>query len=213
MEWLYEWIRGIVFYMILMTMVFHLLPDRKYEKYVRLFAGMILILLVFRPFADMTGMEERLAAAFGRITFQNDVRLLRRELEAAGEQKARQLADSYQRAVEMDLAAMAEGSGLRCEEARAWISVDGESGMPAGIAAVELVIGGMGDGAAESGSAAEGNARDAERLSAGSAADSASVLSRGTFRGDSQAVAGLKRRIGEYYGVEEGKITIRFADE
>ena len=47
MEAVYEWIRSLVFYLILMTTVLNFLPDRKYEKYLRLFTGMVFILLVF----------------------------------------------------------------------------------------------------------------------------------------------------------------------
>lgn len=39
MEAVYEWIRSLVFYLILMTTVLNFLPDRKYEKYLRLFTG------------------------------------------------------------------------------------------------------------------------------------------------------------------------------
>ena len=34
-----NWVKDIVFYMIFVTMVMNLLPDPKYEKYLRLFAG------------------------------------------------------------------------------------------------------------------------------------------------------------------------------
>ena len=40
-----NWVRDIVFYMIFVTMVMNLLPDPKYEKYLRLFAGAVMILL------------------------------------------------------------------------------------------------------------------------------------------------------------------------
>ena len=55
MEAVYEWIRSLVFYLILMTTVLNFLPDRKYEKYLRLFTGMVFILLVFGPLGDLTG--------------------------------------------------------------------------------------------------------------------------------------------------------------
>ena len=42
-----NWVRDIVFYMIFVTMVMNLLPDPKYEKYLRLFAGAVMILLAF----------------------------------------------------------------------------------------------------------------------------------------------------------------------
>ena len=111
MEAVYEWIRSLVFYLILMTTVLNFLPDRKYEKYLRLFTGMVFILLVFGPLGDLTGMEERMAGAFGRITFQNDVKLLQREIADADGTRMKRLADSYRRAVETDLMTMAESAG------------------------------------------------------------------------------------------------------
>ena len=44
-----NWVKDIVFYMIFVTMVMNLLPDPKYEKYLRLFAGAVMILLAFGP--------------------------------------------------------------------------------------------------------------------------------------------------------------------
>ena len=117
MEAVYEWIRSLVFYLILMTTVLNFLPDRKYEKYLRLFTGMVFILLVFGPLGDLTGLEERMAGAFGRITFQNDVKLLQREIADADGTRMKRLADRYRRAVETDLMTMAESAGLECRQA------------------------------------------------------------------------------------------------
>ena len=44
-----------------------------------------------------------MAGAFGRITFQNDVKLLQREIADADGTRMKRLADSYRRAVETDL--------------------------------------------------------------------------------------------------------------
>ena len=42
-----NWVQDIIFYMFFVTMVMNLLPDPKYEKYLRLFAGAVMILLAF----------------------------------------------------------------------------------------------------------------------------------------------------------------------
>ena len=47
MEGIYQWIRSLVFYLILMTMLMNLLPDKKYENYLRLFTGVVFLLLFF----------------------------------------------------------------------------------------------------------------------------------------------------------------------
>ena len=62
-----NWVKDIVFYMIFVTMVMNLLPDPKYEKYLRLFAGAVMILLAFGPLARITGMETAIAGMFEKI--------------------------------------------------------------------------------------------------------------------------------------------------
>ena len=64
-----NWVKDIVFYMIFVTMVMNLLPDPKYEKYLRLFAGAVMILLAFGPLARITGMETAIAGMFEKIIF------------------------------------------------------------------------------------------------------------------------------------------------
>ena len=71
------------FYLILMTTVLNFLPDRKYEKYLRLFTGMVFILLVFGPL----GGSYRAGGTHGQGLWpdhlQNDVKLLQREIADA----------------------------------------------------------------------------------------------------------------------------------
>ena len=126
-----NWVRDIVFYMIFVTMVMNLLPDPKYEKYLRLFAGAVMILLAFGPVLRITGMETAMAGIFEKITFENDVRTLKEELGAADER--------YRAAAEADIRSMAEHDGLECES----VSVDvAEAG---NISYVKLVVRGRQD--------------------------------------------------------------------
>lgn len=183
---LYEWIRGIVFYLILMTMILNLLPDKKYEKYLRLFTGVVFILLVFGPFANVTGLEERIAGAFERLTFQNDVKLLQRELADMDGERLSRMMESYREAVETDLATMAEGLSVRCLEVTASLDMDPESDGYGSLVAVKMWVGLP--------AAASGEIQ-AQRLAA------------------NREIASLKKKIGEYYGLEERKITIDLEDQ
>jgi stage III sporulation protein AF len=186
MEWIMEWVRGLAFYLILMTVVLNLLPDKTYEKYLRLFTGMVFILLVFRPFADLTGLEARMAGAFERITFQNDAKLLKREIMEAEEVRLKKLTESFQDAVELDLKTMAEGSGLVCKSVEIALNEDGESESFGALLSVKMEVALLGGGENLSREEEENRRMEANR-----------------------EIAGLRKRIGEYYGLEEGFIEIR----
>lgn len=61
-----DWLKGIVGCMLLVNAALQMLPDRKYEQYVKLFAGFLMILLVLRPILRIgsvnTYLEDRISA-------------------------------------------------------------------------------------------------------------------------------------------------------
>ena len=116
MEMIYEWIRSIVFYLILMTMILNLLPDKKYEKYLRLFTGLVFLTLVLAPFSGLGGAGEQVVEAFSRITFQNDAKMLRREIEDADGARMKQLVEQYRAMMEEQVRNDIEIQGVSCVE-------------------------------------------------------------------------------------------------
>lgn len=52
MEAITHWAGNIVSYLVFLTVLTGLLPAHKYEKYIRLFAGCILLLIVLKPLTD-----------------------------------------------------------------------------------------------------------------------------------------------------------------
>lgn len=58
LDWLYEWIKNIVFYMIIVSVVLQVLPGNGYQKYIQFFSGIVLILLVFLPIIRLAGKEQ-----------------------------------------------------------------------------------------------------------------------------------------------------------
>ena len=62
--YLYEWIRNVAFYLVLVTALLHVLPRSGYQKYVRFFTGLVLILLVLAPVLKLFQMEEELRDAY-----------------------------------------------------------------------------------------------------------------------------------------------------
>ena len=48
-NYFYEWLRNLAFYMVLVTAALQLIPNRSYEKYIRFFCGLILVILLLTP--------------------------------------------------------------------------------------------------------------------------------------------------------------------
>lgn len=52
---LYDWIRNLAFYLVVMTAVLEVIPGNAYKKYIQFFTGLVLILLVVTPMLEVTG--------------------------------------------------------------------------------------------------------------------------------------------------------------
>ena len=124
MQAVYGWVKNIIYFMIFLAVVNNLLADSKYEKYIRFFAGMVLILLVVSPLTGKMRLDEQISSMFQSISLYNDASDLKSQLWNMDEKRLDQILGRYQDAVEADVAAMAAADGLTC--VRAQVRIDGD---------------------------------------------------------------------------------------
>jgi stage III sporulation protein AF len=60
MATIYQWIRNIVVYMMLNTIIMNLLGNKSYKKYVGIVSGMILVLIILSPLMNYMDLEDML---------------------------------------------------------------------------------------------------------------------------------------------------------
>ncbi len=48
-EVIYEWVRNMVFYQLLVSMILNMIPNNAYQKYIRFFLGMLFIIIAIQP--------------------------------------------------------------------------------------------------------------------------------------------------------------------
>lgn len=70
-EILFDWVENIAYYMIMVTAFMHVIPNGNYQKYIRLFTGMILILLLGSPVLNMFGVDQEKISLMNMEEFQN----------------------------------------------------------------------------------------------------------------------------------------------
>ena len=66
---IYEWIENISFYLVILVAVMQMIPQNSYQKYIRFFAGMILILMLAGPILRIFDMTE-----FQSMEYENAMR-------------------------------------------------------------------------------------------------------------------------------------------
>ena len=76
LTYIYDWIENIAFYLVILVAVMQMIPQNSYQKYIRFFAGMILILMLAGPIVKLFGMT-----TFQSIEYQS---VLQEMEEASG---------------------------------------------------------------------------------------------------------------------------------
>ena len=62
--YIYDWMENIAFYLVILVAVMQMIPQNSYQKYIRFFAGMILILMLAGPILRIFGMTELQSTAY-----------------------------------------------------------------------------------------------------------------------------------------------------
>lgn len=57
-EAIYTWMKNIVFYLVIITAVLEVLPGTTYQKYIRFFTGLVLMMLLLTPFLSLIRADE-----------------------------------------------------------------------------------------------------------------------------------------------------------
>lgn len=123
MEEVFQWAKNMVYYLIFSQLIVHLMPNGKYEQYMKLFSGAVFILLMTGPLTGTLHLNERLAHVYERIQFEQEREEIRQPFEQQLSDVERACTDrimlQYEEAVASDAAAIAEEEGFSCVESRA----------------------------------------------------------------------------------------------
>lgn len=222
-EGLYRWIQNIVYYLIFVTMILNLLPSGKYEKYLKLFTGCILILLVIQPVTGGLRLEEQISGLFNSMSFENDVGEIAKDLDGMEEKRLDTLVSRYEKAASEDVARLAGLNGYEVQEVL--VKITGDKNSP-DFGKVEYVTvflkGGLeaGKEALEEPASRErgktGGIEAVEQIKievdlANPEAKEPYVTASGTVSQD--LFRGLRKEIAGYYQMEEGYVEIRLENE
>lgn len=73
-DYLYEWIKNLAFYLVLVTAVLHMLPSSGYKKYIRFFTGLVLILMLCTPVLKLFGMEQKITELYHSAEYEEEIK-------------------------------------------------------------------------------------------------------------------------------------------
>ena len=142
MEVITHWAGNIVSYLVFLTVLTGLLPAHKIEKYIRLFAGCILLLIVLKPLTDGLRLEERLNYLFTSLSFENEAGELKREMDEIEVRRRNMVLSQYEAEASKEAVRVAAEAGFSVEKADVELEKDPESEQFASVRSVTVYVAG-----------------------------------------------------------------------
>lgn len=99
MEQVYSLVRNIVVYIILVTIIMNLVGKSSYRKYISIFTGMVLILIVAKPILNLFNLSDTFNYYFDNNLFMVESKDYNDELMAADEAGKQAILSEYQNIV------------------------------------------------------------------------------------------------------------------
>lgn len=137
-----HWAGNIVSYLVFLTVLTGLLPAHKYEKYIRLFAGCILLLIVLKPLTDGLRLEERLNYLFTSLSFENEAGELKTKMDEIEVQRRNMVLEQYEAEASKEAVRVAAEAGFSVEKADVELEKDPESEQFASVRSVTVYVAG-----------------------------------------------------------------------
>ena len=110
---IYQWMKNLAFFHVLTTTVLHILPDKRYEQYIRLFMGLLLALMICTPVFSLVGKSSELLNGFQK--YYGEEEQARMENEAEGIRKTC-LREAYKKELEKQIRRLLSDAGIFSEK-------------------------------------------------------------------------------------------------
>lgn len=126
-ELLFDWARNILFFMVFLSVISHLLADRSYEKYIRFFAGMVLILITISPLKGGLNFQEQAGILFEEFSDFWEKQQAGEVLADVDKNRLGMFFSEYKKETEKRIGEMAEAEGFVCRGAEVTLQERSES--------------------------------------------------------------------------------------
>ena len=229
-ELLLDWARNILFFMVFLSVISHLLADRSYEKYIRFFAGMVLILITISPLKGGLNFQEQAGILFEEFSDFWEKQQAGEVLADVDKNRMGVFFSEYKKETEKRIGEMAEAEGFVCGGAEVTLQERSESSDYGRVEKIRLHLkkeenvdreqneGDTGGLDKVKSSEKMGGRTDGESnvsvkveipdVKAGLSGKKKEILGTGSLQEQQ-----LKRKVAQYYGLEEACVEIWWEDD
>lgn len=140
MTGLYTWVKNIAYFFILITIVMNVIPGKQYKKYIKLFTGIILILIILSPISQLFKLEETLSYYLSMENYQLELEQVPYDLILADEKHYKMVTSSYEEDIRNQIEIWAKEKGLYLLDTSIYWEMDSTSSDYGKIKGMDLIM-------------------------------------------------------------------------
>ena len=140
MDGILQWVKNIAFFLILSGLVYQILPDSRFKKYVRFFMGLVLTLMVLSPLLNLWNLENVLVQAAETFSLDRSRLELQAELENGVGEQAAGIQREYQGMILEKVTGIVAEKGYFVQDFSAELNLDPESEDVGKILMMEVIL-------------------------------------------------------------------------
>lgn len=118
MEYFLNWIKGVASFYIVSSVVINVLPGKKYKKYVRLFVGVVTIILCLKPVGKIFEIGSNYNTSYKNQEYNIISEELAAQIKYADESRYRAIAGEYEEMIKEDIKEYVESVGAEYKNAK-----------------------------------------------------------------------------------------------
>lgn len=225
MSWLSQWAGNILYFLILVMVLRSILPSKAYQDYLKLFTGLVLILIVMQPVTRGLGLEELIDLGFEKFSFQAESQELRQQVLGIERERRAQVIGIYEQEVEDHVAAMAEEQGISVAQTKAVIGDEPEQENYGKIISIKIMLAQNPEGEnkvqpvsevseiqvqsiqVDSARKTDGQLQSEDDAGAGKEPEKQEMKTEQEIRPE---IAEFQRKVVQYYGLESDAVEVQF---
>lgn len=103
MSSIYTWVKNIVCFMCILNLILQILPGKSYHKYVHFFGGVLLIIIVLNPLADLAKVSAGFEQVWRTESIKEELQDLEVGMQGIEELRTDTINDAYKAEIERQI--------------------------------------------------------------------------------------------------------------
>ncbi|MFP4698407.1 MAG: stage III sporulation protein AF [Eubacteriales bacterium] len=124
---IYSWIKNILIYIILVTIILNLLPQGQYRKYIKVFTGLVLIIIIIQPLAKLNNLDRELSTKLLDENLNIEQEGLKRQYDDFTEEQEKMIIESYMSELKNQIIFLLEQDGIYIKDVGIEVNKNRES--------------------------------------------------------------------------------------